>query len=73
MMKIVMMMMVDVGEQNYVEKRARKLLHCVKATGSLESCNGYYLDILLSDFFREELIGRRDQLGILMRSVSRRY
>ena len=61
MMKIVMMMMVDVEEQNYVEKRARQLLHCVKATGSLESCKDYYLNILLSDFFGEELIGRRDQ------------
>ena len=51
----------EVEEQHYVEERARQLLHRVKATSSLQSSKDYYLDILLLDFFSEELIGRRDQ------------
>ncbi|MED6180957.1 hypothetical protein PIB30_014936 [Stylosanthes scabra] len=42
----------EVEEQDYVSERAMKLLNCVKATCALQS---YDFDILLLDFFKEEL------------------
>ncbi|XP_061347381.1 uncharacterized protein LOC133292913 [Gastrolobium bilobum] len=47
-------------EQDWVEERAKQLLHCVKATSSAHSFKDY-LDTLLLDFFREELRGSRNQ------------
>lgn len=50
-----------VEEQDWVEERAKKLLHCVKATGSsMQKCKDY-LDTVLLDFFREELTGSLNQ------------
>lgn len=52
----------EVEEQDWVEERARQLLHCVKATDSVQSCQDYLeLDTLLLDFLREELAERRNQ------------
>lgn len=50
----------DIEEQDRIEEKAKQLLNCVKARGST---NGYtdYLDTLMLDFFREELVGRRNQ------------
>ncbi|MED6214055.1 hypothetical protein PIB30_099265 [Stylosanthes scabra] len=42
----------EVEEQDYVSERAMKLLNCVKATCALQR---YDFDILLLDFFKEEL------------------
>lgn len=50
----------DIEEQDWIEEKAKQLLHRVKARGSTHGCRDY-LDTLLLDFLREELIGRRNQ------------
>ncbi|XP_058759775.1 uncharacterized protein LOC131633082 [Vicia villosa] len=48
-------------EQDWVEERAKQLLHCVKATSSsMQSCDEN-LGIVVLDFFKEELNGNRNQ------------
>ncbi|KAL2337383.1 hypothetical protein Fmac_011829 [Flemingia macrophylla] len=44
----------DIEEQDWIEKKANKLLHCVKSRGSAHGCRDN-LDTLLLDFFKEEL------------------
>jgi len=48
-------------EQDWIEERAKKLLHIVKATSSSVQNCGDNLDIVLLEFFKEELIGNRNQ------------
>uniref|UniRef100_K7L0C8 DUF4378 domain-containing protein n=1 Tax=Glycine max TaxID=3847 RepID=K7L0C8_SOYBN len=50
----------DIEEQDWIEEKAKQLLHCVKVRGSAHGCIDY-LDTLLLDFFREELSGSRNQ------------
>ncbi|RDY05707.1 hypothetical protein CR513_10421, partial [Mucuna pruriens] len=50
----------DIEEQDWIEEKAKQLLHCVKARASAHGCRNY-LDTLLLDFFREELSGSRNQ------------
>ncbi|KAG5021962.1 hypothetical protein JHK85_018304 [Glycine max] len=50
----------DIEEQDWIEEKAKQLLHCVKARVSAHGCIDY-LDTLLLDFFREELSGSRNQ------------
>lgn len=54
----------EVEEQDWVEEKAKELLHCVKATSSsVQSCDDYLGTVLL-DFFREELTAKyRNQNG----------
>ncbi|KAL5062084.1 hypothetical protein RYX36_023821 [Vicia faba] len=48
-------------EQDWVEERAKQLLHCVKAKcSSMQNCDDS-LSIVLLDFFKEELNGNRNQ------------
>ncbi|CAL0318321.1 unnamed protein product [Lupinus luteus] len=53
----------EVEGQNLVKERAKKLLHYLKATYSMQICKEYYLDTLLLDFFMEELSARRNKIG----------
>ena len=48
------------NEEDWVEKRARELLHYVKSNSSLKSSKAN-LDKLLLDIFRDELNARRNQ------------
>ncbi|KAK7292578.1 hypothetical protein RJT34_15429 [Clitoria ternatea] len=50
----------EVEEHDWIEEKAKQLLHCVKASGSVQSCKDN-LDKLLLDFFRKELIGSGNQ------------
>ncbi|XP_019460889.1 PREDICTED: uncharacterized protein LOC109360437 isoform X2 [Lupinus angustifolius] len=52
-----------VEEQNLVKEKARKLLHYLKVTYSMQSFEDYFLDTLLLDFFMEELSARRNEIG----------
>lgn len=48
-------------EQDWIEERAKQLLHIVKATSSsVQNCDDN-LDIVLLEFFKEELSGNRNQ------------
>ncbi|KAK7390045.1 hypothetical protein VNO78_25343 [Psophocarpus tetragonolobus] len=52
----------NIEEQDWIEEKAKQLLHCVKARGSALDCRDHLeLDALLLDFFREELSGSRKQ------------
>ena len=52
---------VDIKEQDWIEEKAKQLLHCVKARGSADGCRDYLFNYVLLDFFREELSGSRKQ------------
>ncbi|KAF1889515.1 hypothetical protein Lal_00024842 [Lupinus albus] len=53
----------EVEGEILVKERARKLLHYIKATNSMQWCKDYYLETLLLDFFMEEFSARRNQFG----------
>lgn len=50
----------DIEGQDWIEEKAKQLLHFVKSRGSAHGCRDY-LDTILLDFFREELSGSRNQ------------